>query len=433
TTEKQKNENSKSEETYNTSTVKENKEVISKEHMNDTPGTTENDKLKGERSAADKRDISLSKKGTDVEEKNKNANDVKKLVVSKTKIDNKPEASVAIGPSNSKKKNAIVEGKTTDSAVVNEETVTIVNQDATNQTVEKPVAAGIDSIKTHGVEPEKKSSEKKDTILRVEPAKEPAKPIVKQESSEKKWKWGLHITPGVAALNSDGLPISSQSSSSRFADMNNVSSGAGMPPARQKPADPKPGFGFQAGAFVQRQLSSRTSLSFGLQYGYYSNVLHIGTRRDSLINNNRFASALDAGANSVYNAGGETIKYTNQYHFIELPLNFQWQLNKNKTKPFVWSAGFTVGQLLSTNAIMYDTAFNGIYYQNKKLLNKTQFSLTTGFSWTIANSKTAQWKLGPVINIHLNKLVDNPLDNRGYLFFAGLRTAILFDQKNDDR
>src|SRR5574339_407952 len=93
-TEKQKNENSEPEETDNTSTVKENKEVISKEHMNDTPGTTENEKLKGERSASDKRDISISKKETDVEEKNRNANDVKKLVVSKTKIDNKPEGSV---------------------------------------------------------------------------------------------------------------------------------------------------------------------------------------------------------------------------------------------------------------------------------------------------------------------------------------------------
>ena len=78
---------------------------------------------------------------------------------------------------------------------------------------------------------------------------------------------------------------------------------------------------------------------------------------------------------------------------------------------------------------MYDTAFNGIYYKNKKLLNKTQFSLSTGFSWTIANNKQVQWSLGPVANIHLNKLVDNPFENKKYLFFVGLRTGILFNQK----
>ena len=147
------------------------------------------------------------------------------------------------------------------------------------------------------------------------------------------------------------------------------------------------------------------------------------------MNNNQYANVLDANGNNIYNAGGDTIKYSNQYHFIELPLSFQWQLNKNKTKPFIWSTGFTIGQLIGSNAIMYDTSFNGIYYQNKKLLNKTQFSLSTGFSWTIANNKKAQWSLGPVANIHLHKLVDNPFDNAGYLFFVGLRTGVLFNQK----
>jgi hypothetical protein len=137
----------------------------------------------------------------------------------------------------------------------------------------------------------------------------------------------------------------------------------------------------------------------------------------------------DGNREHVYNAGGDTVKYTNRYHFIELPLRFQWQLNKNKTNPFVWSTGFTIGQLIASNAIMYDTAFNGIYYRNKSQLNKTQFSLSTSFSWTIANGKRTQWSLGPVANIHLNRLIDNPFENKKYLFFVGLRTGILFNQK----
>jgi hypothetical protein len=78
---------------------------------------------------------------------------------------------------------------------------------------------------------------------------------------------------------------------------------------------------------------------------------------------------------------------------------------------------------------MYDTAFNGIYYQNKKQLNRTQFSLSTGFSWTLANNKRAQWSLGPVATIHVNRLLDNPFENKKYLFFVGLRTSILFHSK----
>ena len=133
--------------------------------------------------------------------------------------------------------------------------------------------------------------------------------------------------------------------------------------------------------------------------------------------------------NYMYNAGGDTVKFTNQYHFIELPINFQWQLNKNKAKPFIWSIGLTLGQLIASNALIYDTAFGGIYYENKNLLNKTQFGLSTGFSWTIASTKQAQWNLGPVATIHLNKLFDSPFESKQYLFFVGLRTAVLFEQK----
>jgi phosphotransferase system IIB component len=165
----------------------------------------------------------------------------------------------------------------------------------------------------------------------------------------------------------------------------------------------------------------------GLQYGYYSNVLHIGNMRNS--GNTQLFSVLGRNANQVYNAGGDTTKYTNSYHFIELPFLFQWQLNKNKTKPFIWNTGFTIGQLIASNAIMYDTAFNGVYYKNKSQLNKTQFSLLTGFSWTIANNKQLQWNLGPVADLHLSKLIDNPFENKRYLFFVGLRTGVLLNSK----
>jgi hypothetical protein len=78
---------------------------------------------------------------------------------------------------------------------------------------------------------------------------------------------------------------------------------------------------------------------------------------------------------------------------------------------------------------MYDTAFNGVYYKNKSQLNKTQFSLSTGFSWTIANNKQLQWNLGPVADLHLSKLIDNPFENKRYLFFVGLRTGVLLNSK----
>jgi hypothetical protein len=273
---------------------------------------------------------------------------------------------------------------------------------------------------------EKKNVKTKDSASVKAPLKDSIAAVSKKVSSEKKWKWSVQLTPGISFLNKKGIP-SIEKSAFRDYQSPAVSSGSAPPPPRQAPSEIKPGFAFQLGGFAQREISKRTNISFGLQYGFYSNNLGVGKRRDSLLNNNNFSNSQDAGF--VYNAGGDTIHYTNRYHFIELPVRFQWQLNKNKIWPINWSAGFTVGRLIATNAIMYDTAFNGIYYQNKKLLNKTQFSLSTGFSFTIANNRRMQWSLGPFADIHLNKLVDNPFEDRKYLFFTGIRTSILFDQK----
>ena len=435
TTEKKQDNNSNSpEETNNTPITNPNSETIKKEdvnNVNDKAGNNKiaNDQRKEEEPATDNnKDVTGSKTVISAPKNNK---DEKKenQVNKKTRIDDGPEVSIVVVSADSKKKNATGETKLTDNPVVNVNNDASTIQDGIKQPDAKPLESTTDPAKVQPAQQDKKSDGKIDTALKVDQPKQPAKPIVKQDPSEKKWKWGLHFTPGISSLSDKNFPISSQSSYDRLAYQNNVSTGSGIPPVRQQPSDPEAGFAFQAGAFLQRQLSARTSISLGLQYGHYSNVLRIGMRRDSLLNNSQFASALDEKADVVYNAGGDTVKYTNRYHFIELPLNFQWQLNKNKAKPFVWTAGFTIGQMISTNAIMYDTAFNGIYYQNKKLLNKTQFSLSTGFSWTIANSKKAQWSLGPVVNIHLNKLVDNPFDKTGYMFFAGLRTAVLFNPK----
>ncbi|HEV8273429.1 MAG TPA: hypothetical protein VGQ04_19075, partial [Chitinophagaceae bacterium] len=347
-TEKQKTENSKpTDKINNTSTIKQNTETTKKEEIQNTTDKPVNDELNEDRSVVDKKEVIVSK--NEINKPKKSKNEIKvKPAPQKTKIDDKPEFSIAIVSANSKKKNTIIDdGKTKDVPEVKTNPETIVKQEDAKQPEVKPLENKIDSAKAQITEQEKNVTEKTDTLLKANEATSPSTPIVKKDSSTKKWKWGLHITPGISSLSDHG---SSQISTGRFNYQSSAGSGTAIPPGSQKPADVKPGFAFQAGAFAQRQLSSRTSFSLGLQYGYYSNIIHVGNRRDSLINNNQFANVLDANGNNIYNAGGDTIKYTNQYHFIELPLSFQWQLNKNKTRPFIWSTGFTIGQLIASNA-----------------------------------------------------------------------------------
>src|SRR4030095_3467155 len=213
---------------------------------------------------------------------------------------------------------------------------TIAKQEEVKQPEVKPVESKIDSAKLVIGKQEKNDTIKSDTLLKTDPTKDPALQIVKKDSSAKKWKWGVYVTPGISSLSDNDISFGGSNFADAFA--NPVGSGtASPPPVRQKPSDIKAGFAFQAGAFAQRKLSSRTSLSLGLQYGYYSNVLHIGKMRNSFIGNAQLSAVRNRNASQVYNAGGDTMKYTNHYHFIELPILFQWQLNKNKAKPFTWS------------------------------------------------------------------------------------------------
>ncbi|HMK20190.1 MAG TPA: outer membrane beta-barrel protein [Chitinophagaceae bacterium] len=420
---KPKEDNSQSaNEINNSSEIKQNTETTKPEETKNTTNKTADDKLTDDRSVVDKKDITVSKNEINKPEKNNEGTNGKQGSV-KNKKNNKPEASIAIVSANSKKKNGVVDDATKD---VKTNSEPIAKQEEANKTEVKPVESKIDSAKAVTDVQEKDTTTKKDTVLKAEPTKDPAPQIVKKDPSEKKWKWGLHITPGISSLNDNDISFGGANFADAFAYQNPAGPGA-PPPPRQKPSDVKAGFAFQVGASAQRQLSSRTSLSLGLQYGYYSNILHIGNIRFS--GSNQLSSVPGRNANQVYNAGSDTTKYTNHYHFIEVPFLFQWQLNKNKVKPFTWSIGFTVGQLISSNAIMYDTAFNGVYYKNKSQLNKTQFSFSTGFSWTIANNKNVQWKLGPVADLHLTKLIDNPFENKRYLFFVGLRTAVLLNSK----
>ena len=408
------------------SVTNENIETANQDKIKNTLDKTAGEKVTVDKPGIDKKNTVSSKPEID-NTKNKRKNEKRnKPGPGKTKIKEEFKTSGEVASAKQKQNLITDDNKTTDTVGLKDNDS--IKQEEIKQGEIKPVENRIDTTSNTEVIKQKKDIiETTDTILKIR-AKDSAAAIVQKNLSEKKWKWGLHITPGISSLNCQSLSFGSQTTADAFNYQSPVTGGAtGAPRVIQKPSEPSPGFALQVGGTVQRQLSPRAGFSLGLQYGYYSNHIGIGNRRDSTL---RFSQQANFNNNNyVYNAGSDTIKFTNQYHFIELPLNFQWQLNKNRAKPFIWSMGLTLGQLIGSDALMYDTASGGIYHENKNLLNKTQFGLSTGFSWTIANTNQTQWNIGPVTNIHLSKLFDSPFENKQYLFFLGLRTAVLFNQK----
>ena len=166
----------------------------------------------------------------------------------------------------------------------------------------------------------------------------------------------------------------------------------------------------------------------GLRYAYYSESIEIGAGNVPL-SGNLSVYLNSQGANQAFSVAGNPIPVTNRYHFIELPVNYGLQLNRNKSYPLLWQVGFKIGKMIGNNALVYDTIAGGIYYESKKYFNQTQFGLSTNLNWTFVDKNRFQVGAGPVVNLHLNSLQDAPFEKNKYLFFIGLRSTIIFTNR----
>src|SRR6202035_2025004 len=138
---------------------------------------------------------------------------------------------------------------------------------------------------------------------------------------------------------------------------NNPGSVTGAPtgvPAAGTPSKFNAGFSFGLGVFAERRLSKRISFSAGIYYHYYSAKIRTGDFVDSSAFVN---SAPASGQGSVVNGyygNGDTHGYTNNYHFVELPVNLNFQLNKSPKTPIIWEAGVSLSYLVGSNALHFD-------------------------------------------------------------------------------
>jgi outer membrane protein with beta-barrel domain len=186
-----------------------------------------------------------------------------------------------------------------------------------------------------------------------------------------------------------------------------------------------PGFSFSAGVLVKKLFSQRVSFSAGLNYHYYSTIIKIG----SYSNNASYVYASNLTSipvSSYYNSGSNTI-YINHFHFLELPLLMNFQLNKNKKLPIYWEAGLSVSYLINTDALHFDEV-TGVYYKKNDLFNKMQTSAATALIIGFPVHGNIL-EIGPQINYGFTRLLNKNTGNKEHLFFAGLKFSRTFGKK----
>lgn len=248
-----------------------------------------------------------------------------------------------------------------------------------------------------------------------------------QTSIFKKWQWGITVSPGIVSFHENLFSLGANKSAD-YLSGGPASGGSISQPA--VPSKSQNGIAFQTGLSVTQHFSKRNSVSIMLQYGYYTEKIKVGNRRDSILQN---ASPLSAiyNARFAYGTASPATNFTNRYHFIELPVAFQFRITKNKNAahPSYARLGFTAGGLISARALAYDTSFGGIYYENSSRINKMQFSLSAGLAWTYTTQAKWEWNAGPSFDIHFSRLTKNSMEREKYMLFIGLKTIVILPRK----
>ncbi|MGE5106388.1 MAG: outer membrane beta-barrel protein, partial [Sphingobacteriales bacterium] len=244
--------------------------------------------------------------------------------------------------------------------------------------------------------------------------------VKSRERIKNKWRVGIAISAGLSNVKNDlfGLDLNMTKA---------LSYQSGPATASQQIKQPSPNysaFAYQAGFYLHKKISKKSSFSVGVNYALYQTRIAVGGKIDSLalgLNTNLYAAA--GTGNS---AAGTKYNYHSQLHYLELPIVFTTQINKGKKIPLQWNAGVIFGRLISSNYLHYDTTARGIYFKDNNLLHKTSVSLQTGFGITFFNNKSMPVTISPHLQFALTDFIKNDLDKK-YLLFGGLRFQMLLD------
>jgi hypothetical protein len=243
--------------------------------------------------------------------------------------------------------------------------------------------------------------------------------------------WGINFSAGTSVITEDAFSFKSSNATAdkAYASPGSPSGGpltggGGGGPGTYSmypESESKPSFAFKAGINARKSISKRSSLSVGLGYSYLADKIKVGAAPGGTQSQSAFSLS--------YYTGAPQQTYTDHFHFIELPLSYNWRVTNNTDHFLSLNAGVSPSYLLATNALLYDTAAGGIYYHNKDLITKTQFNFFTGISYQFKNKKSLEFSIGPQVSFDVSKVFKSDLDKRNYFLYTGIDARVFFEKK----
>jgi hypothetical protein len=269
-------------------------------------------------------------------------------------------------------------------------------------------------------------------LIQLESEKTIEKLIAKNTSSlkkdatkkpEKRWDYGVTISAGSSFIGSNILERNYQSMDMSSGLPQPGNSNGGGSSYYYSPSPIKNSTAFMAGVLTRKSLSEKTKISVGISYKYYSFTNKVGKKIDSILMPSQYYSA-----NNFNNAANRSYAYRNNFHYLEVPVSINVQVNRNKKLPLFWNAGIDFSELISSNALQFKSN-PGVYFNDNSIFNKTQFGLHTGLSLTLFSQQKKPFTFGPYIYYSTTSLSDKGLYRGKHFSFIGIQTELLFRKK----
>ena len=240
--------------------------------------------------------------------------------------------------------------------------------------------------------------------------------------NSKKWNIGFTVYSGFSS-NRSGVPLLQKDYIQNFSTSPVYSNNGNYSYDVTTSNNFKKGFSFGFGIFAKKRLAKKINFSAGAYYHSYTAKLTVGNKVNQQRN---FYDSVNEEAIVVseYYSAESSAEYLNKYRFLQLPVNLEYQINKNQKKPFLISAGISPGFLISSNALHANPTAR-VYYVDKQQFNHLQLSAQIGFSFSLISSSKYLLSVGPSVQYSFTNASKAAADARQHLFFTGIKANII--------
>lgn len=163
---------------------------------------------------------------------------------------------------------------------------------------------------------------------------------------------------------------------------------------------PLPGFSF--GLVASKPIGKRLSLLTGLRYSYFAARLYTGSR-------------IDTPGIQTFRAGTQ-FPFTNQHHFLEVPLGIEQILGKKQR--WTGSASLVAGWLIAQKTVHVNTA-TGNYQDAAASQKNFQYGIELSARYQLMR-RVPNWQIGPSVRYGISQLSSQSSDAGQHLFFGGI-------------